>query len=178
VAADGTTHLTWTGGTLQTGYLLFELGQPEPGLTVLAANQQAHTLGPPLAALSCYLLAPIVEVDPPAVSDLLCALRGVQVGFTPASLGIGLGGTSLASLSWPATSGQQGYLLLPLGSAPLPLDASATGATQPISAPTCFVLAPLVAGQVLGVTNGVCAIPGVGTLSGARDSIARGRAGL
>jgi glucose/arabinose dehydrogenase len=166
VITGGTTVLTWSAGTVETGYILL-LYTPNGNLPVtLGAGVQSYTdtLGLPN---TCYLLGPIQGSTLLGISDLLCVFRNIQSGVAPSVLGISLGGTTTATLSWSAVPIADSYILQPIGASLAgAVPASTLSVTRPISGPTCYVVGPFNGSTLLGVTNAVCAWPGFNTLGG------------
>jgi hypothetical protein len=166
VGAGGLATLSWTTGTAQTGYALLRIGAggvaPIP-LGALAARHEdaaGSTEG-----FSCYLLVPLQGDRVLGLSDLLCAIRRIASGNAPGDVAIRMEGPQLARLSWAGAQGADGYLVLPLPQgAPSVVGGGVTTAVYPVNSTTCFLLIATQRGGAVGNSDGVCAVPGVGTL--------------
>lgn len=97
----------------------------------------------------------------------MCFLRA-RIGMAPGDFTIRLNQSFVASFTWTAPSGQDGYLLAPLGGAPVAVAGTATSTTYTLSGPTCFALIATSGGTAIGITDVLCGIPGVATVGAAR----------
>lgn len=174
-APAGGITLGWDSGFSQTGYTLltYNTATASATLTNLPANAVAHTDGTVAnGTVYCYVLAATGTSGVLGLSDLVCGLTGLEAGTVlPSGFTLSLHGTNNASLSWQApTGGADSYLLvrLPLdGSAVThtPLPGDATSSVLPVSAAgACFQLVAY-KGAAYGLTNVVCGVPGISTLS-------------
>jgi hypothetical protein len=128
---------------------------------------------------NCYVVMP-VGGSPPSLdhalgsSDLLCVYPGTRSGIgAPGQLTARLNQTQTATLSWtaPFIGGQSAFLLNALtldGTPPRtvtlpPTQTSVTDDTH--GSITCYSVAVLGGGDVLGYTDTICVVPGQGRLS-------------
>lgn len=171
--------LTWQGGTGQTGYNVLRSGSspamlPLDGPLPPSATEYLDTgtqgfLGQPF----CYVLVP-TGTSGSFVSDFLCTLANTRsITGAPQNFTIRLNQSSTASFTWgpPPAGDQTGYILFKLGelggaSAPKVLPANATSMTHVMQGPTCYVLFVLVGTAIRGNSDVVCAVPGVGNITG------------
>jgi hypothetical protein len=96
------------------------------------------------------------------MSDALCIVGQTRSGLgAPQGFTILTDGSNVATLSWqtPPVVGHTGYVLVPLGQAPIMLSAQATSTSLPLSGPTCFLLVAHTAAAATGNTDILCAIP-------------------
>lgn len=183
--------LTWTSGTLQTGYVIARLS--DLGTTILPPEGPLPAFATAFSdafsstGFLCYVVFAVGPTGALGNSDLLCRLEGVATGAGPANFTVRLNESNTASLSWTPPGPQDAYLLVTFGAEQLALGATATGASVSVSAPSCFVLYALSGATVLGITDVLCAYPGyssfgaapapltdrVPTIQGARDSYSR-----
>ena len=173
--------MNWTGGTVQTGYLVLRLAasgnQILPASGVIPAAATTFTDAAVPSGLACYILVPVgIGSTPLALSDMLCLGIGVQAGAAPGSFTIRMDQSPNVTLSWTAPGPQTSYLLVALdGSSSTEIAASATGVTTPLGASSrCYVLVARIGTAAIGRTNVLCGFVGVSTFgtSGASASLA------
>ncbi len=166
VGAGGVANLTWATGTLQGGYALLRAGAG--GVVVIPLPGSATQYEDPTRlgeGFTCYLLVPVQGDRALGVSDPLCALRGLASGTAPPELAVRFEGPQTARLSWSAVQGADGYLLVPVpAGAPAAVGSGVTSATYPVMQATCFVVVATQRGASVGTSDGVCGLPGIGTL--------------
>lgn len=170
--------LTWSPGTGQTGYLIVRQGFPSGTATVLPAAATplpaATTSYTDVSTLTetayCYVLLPVSSTVL-GMSDVVCILPNTRAGTSrPGNFTLRLNQSSVASLTWIAPGGQDGYILVavPLDGTPqttVSLGAEATGATfNTMGVPACFALVAT-QGSAFGNGDVVCGIPGLATLT-------------
>jgi hypothetical protein len=167
-------RLSWQPGTRQTGYVIVRFG---PQTTVLPAGgplpANATTFEDPFAKLLggtvCYVLVP-TGVAPAVVSDILCYVPNARSPIgAPESIAVRLDQSSTATVTWtaPTFGTPTNYLVFALGATPtVPtfLPATTTSASIPISGTTCFVVLALTGPTATGISDMVCAVPGVATV--------------
>ena len=173
--------LSWSGGSVQTSYEIVRVANT--GTTVLPpdgglpATATAYRDQPPSTdAIDCYLLVPIAGETPLGVSDVLCRALHLQTAVNaPNSFGLSVTSSSTTTLSWLPPAVTTSYVLESLdpngqpGSnysmAVLPSFATATTAT-PTSQAACYVLFTVNDQVLAGISDMLCAVTGVATLTG------------
>ena len=162
--------MSWTGGTVQTGYLVLRLSatgnQILPASGVIPAGATTFTDSAVPAGLACYILVPVgIGTAPLALSDMLCLGTAVQAGAAPGSFTIRMNQSTNASLSWTSPGPQTGYVLIALdGSPSTELAASATSVTLPLGAASrCYILVARIGTSAIGLTDVLCGFAGVTT---------------
>ena len=183
---DQPVHLFWLPGTAQTGYRVARVSSSGTVLLPpggpLAASATTYTdstaTGEPWY---CYGVVPVRDADGLASSDVLCLVTGVR--STPALAGftIRLNQTSVATLQWPAPLlSHTGYVLIAIGPTTryLPFARGVTMADDDTGgAPICYVLVALEGDVPVANTDGLCAAPGLSSLSLAQTTQVRGIVG-
>jgi hypothetical protein len=138
-----------------------------PDLAIPVASAAATSATDPLpdgSFVGCYQLealnAPGTVI---ARSDLLCVVVGISFGTGPLPISVQLNQSPNATVRWGAALGAVAYVLVPLGTTRFqPLPAAQTSAVDSTGGgPTCYVVATVSASGVTGVSNVVCAIPGL-----------------
>jgi virginiamycin B lyase len=167
--ADGT-RLTWLSGRGHTGYAVARLTGSAlsmlPAAGPLSPDATSFLdVGPP-GGLSCYAVLPL-GTNPQALSDVLCAAPGLRTATgSPENVTLRLNQSSMATLTWtaPLAGGHDGYAVVTLGGPALVLNGAATTTSIAISGPTCYVVAALRGGAILGHSDFVCGIPHMSNL--------------
>ena len=168
----------WSPGIAQSGYLIARLsasgnallppsGAPlSPGATIYV------DLSPTSDPLSCYTLL-VLQGNPPALignSDVLCTFAGVGAGLMPSNPTLQLNESTVATVSWAASSfaPDASYLVLALGDAglrPISVPQGVTFITDDTGGvATCYAVLTLVDGVASGNTDLLCGIPGLSRL--------------
>lgn len=170
---SGAVALTWTGGTVQTGYDLYRIGAS--GTTILgplATTAVSYTDSSSLTGqYYCYVLAPLNGTTPLGLSDAYCYLPRTHAGTAPSNFAVQLNQSATATLTWTAPGGQSGYTmaLIPLSGGSTTTSTIAGAATSFSanigSADMCFVLIAQAGATVLGNSDALCALPGITTLT-------------
>jgi hypothetical protein len=160
--------LNWEPGTKQSSFALARIsGQ---GTTLLPAG---GTLPPTTTSYTdagvpggpvCYVLFTLAGAaqDPPTSSNIVCLLAQTRTASgAPQDFGVRLAQPRQTLLTWqsPPGGGHDGYILAPFGRPPIALGPDATSAVDSIGAATCYVLFAQRAGQLVGNTDILCAIP-------------------
>jgi hypothetical protein len=174
--ATGPLRLTWAAGTLQTGYAVVRADLATgasttfPAAGLLPATTTNFTdPAPDGAQFPCYVAIAAGTAGAVGVSDLLCAVDGLQAGAgAPGGFTLALEQSPLAHLSWmaPTVAGVAALRLhvFPFAGAgrSVHLPASVTSATDDTGGqPQCYLLvAEDSAGGALGNTDLLCGIPG------------------
>jgi photosystem II stability/assembly factor-like uncharacterized protein len=172
--------LTWTRGTLQSGY--FALRVALPGGTVGVLPSDGSLLPAPAQSIQdtsvlsqlayCYQVVPWGTSSALGHSDRECVVpaTGSATGG-PKAFTLRMNQGSMATLTWTGPGGQDAYLLeaLPLnGSAPrfVPFAGTATRAVDNTGGvPTCYLIAPTLKGSALGQSEMLCGLPGSAALT-------------
>jgi subtilisin family serine protease len=169
-SGNGGVRLTWQGGTGQSGYQVLRLAGGTttalPFFTPLAADATSYvdTLAP-LGGV-CYLLLPL-GTNPQVLSDLVCTIVGFHTPTgSPQDFTLRLNESSSASLSWgpPANATPDAYLLIPLGGTGQALAGTATSAKLSASGFSCYLLAAMRTGSLVGYSDILCGVPGVSNM--------------
>jgi uncharacterized delta-60 repeat protein len=161
--------LTWSGGEQQLAYLVARW----PAAIAVLPNRATTSYSDRAPAydrnLNCYAVSPLDANGPLASSDLLCAQLGLRSpNGVPQDFTLRLNQSMTAALSWSATSGHLGYLLLsvPFDFNPprvVGLPSEARGATDAIGETfTCYQLYAMYP-VGLAQTDLVCGLPGAST---------------
>lgn len=180
----GPIELWWDGGTLQTGYTLLKYNTSTAAATLIALPGNATSYSDTTAAngvVYCYALAATGGTGFLGLSDLECALAGLQAGtVVPGAFRLALNQTATATLTWtPPSGGADAYLLvvIPLDGSPdssVSLGGSAVSATHAVvPAGTCFQLTAF-KGTAFGLTDVVCGMPGVTTFAASGNPLGAG----
>ncbi len=163
-------QLSWQPGTAQTGYRVLRLAGGTttmlPLTGPLPADATSYLDSTALSGAVCYLLLPL-GTNPPALSDLVCAIHGFHTPTgSPQNFTLRLNQSSSASLTWspPAGALQDSYVLIPLGGAGQQLVGTATSASLSASGLTCYLLAAMRSGALIGYTDILCGVPGISNL--------------
>lgn len=169
-SSSGGAGMSWTGGTVQTGYLVLRLSAtanqilPTSGVIPAAATAFSDSSVP--SGLACYILVPVgIGSAPLALSDMLCLGTAVQAGAAPGSFTIRMNQSTNATLSWTAPGPQNSYLLVALdGSSSTDIPGTATSVTVPLGAASrCYVLVARIGTSAIGRTDVLCGFAGVST---------------
>ena len=165
--------LSWDGGLGQTAYTLLKYNTATTAADLISLPGSALTYVDPTpdGAMYCYLLVAIEGSTTLGVSDLECALTGLQGGSLVAgNFTLALEQTSTAKLTWGTPlGGVDGYTLvvIPLSGSPmvtLPLASALTTTTHNTAGvPTCYLLISARAAD-FGLTNLLCGFPGLSSL--------------
>jgi hypothetical protein len=172
-AAGGGTALTWRGGDAQAGYYIGRLAGgtasvlPTSG-TPLPATATAFVDPDPIPGqANCYAVAPVDTVGPLGRSALVCQIPDTaSASGAPSAFTLRFSNGE-ALLTWSGPGAQTGYALgiYPQdGSTPRYRRMPWTAAREAVTIPTCFVVVAETASTVLGHSNFLCAVPGVGTI--------------
>ena len=177
----GSIDLSWDGGTAQTGYTLLKYNTATATATLIAVGAAATSYSDAAVTngiVYCYVLA---ATNPAllGLSDLECAMAGQETGafvpgaFVPGAFSLALNQSANATMTWTTPAGGvDSYLLsrIPLNGSPITTVALGSGATSTVQATvaagTCFQLIAF-RGATYSLTDVLCGIPGVSTLSGA-----------
>ncbi len=187
---SGGVHLSWLGGTGESGYFIQRIILADGSSSILPSATtmlpaSATTFNDPPAAgqppppngIDCYVLLPQNTNPPNQRSDLLC----VNFGFHSASgspqnftMKLNQSGTSstpgTASFTWEAPAGvaPDSYVLRNMLTnadlTPAPAG-SATSATMSANGASCYALGAIRGGGLAGYTDWACGLPGFATLS-------------
>jgi hypothetical protein len=175
-------QLSWTVGTQQTGYEILRFAANSGSLAVLpsggsplpAPAQSYQDIGSLTESLYCYALVPLSNTTALGSSDPVCLAPGTRsAGGAPPSFTLRLNQSTVASLTWTAPGGQDGYVLVALTSNGTWhsqfLSASSVSTTDDTAGqPTCYVLLPAANGSVMGNSDEVCGLPGNATVAAAQ----------
>lgn len=170
---------SWQGGSAQDGYLLARAG--DSGVALLPPSGQPLAAGAtsyvdaavPASGLVCYLLLPVAGSPPAPIasSDLLCTL-GARMGIAPAAVSVRLDQSTLARIGWTPSAGLQAlgatYALVVVGGDALELVPVPGGAVEVPhetgGAARCYAVVSAVDGVPVGLSDLVCAVPGLARL--------------
>ena len=170
-------QMTWTGGALQTGYLIARFSEagvdvlPSAG-SPLPASAVMYSDGLTSTGAVCYELFALGGGGTLGNSDVLCKLNNVAAGAAPGNFTVRLHESSLASFTWSPSGSPTGYALRAIGGELIALGGATTTASMSIAAPTCFVLLAFTGAALLGNTDVVCALPGYANFGAAPASAA------
>jgi hypothetical protein len=170
----------WQAGAAQDGYLMGRMSSDgtellPAGGQPLAASTTSY-VDPVVAVngVSCYLLLPVAGSPPTVIanSDLLCTLGGTRAGLATTAIAVRLDQTNLARVSWtvPAALASQApaFTLVVLGgNTPelIPVPAGALQITHDTGgALRCYGVIVMAGGAPIGLSDVVCAIPGLARL--------------
>jgi hypothetical protein len=184
----GSAELSWTGGTQQTGDLVLRYALdsgtiaplPADGSLLPAPAQSFQDTAALPEQLYCYQLVPWNDAGAVGVSDELCLYpRTRSATGAPPTFTVRLNQGHTASLSWSASGGQDGYLLVgqAIGGEPRLqlLGANQTSATDDtLGLATCYQLLPMVAGAPVGNSDTLCAVPGQATVGASQPAALQG----
>ena len=164
--------LTWQGGNGQSGYRVLRMSSAGTVLLPIVGQLPVDAisftdLSAPAGPV-CYALLPL-GTDPQALSDLVCTVVGFHTPFgSPQGFTLRLNQSTQASMSWapPANVMPDSYLLVPLGGTGQALEGSTTSARLSATSGgmSCYVLAAMRTGTIVGYTDILCGIPGISNL--------------
>ncbi len=169
---------SWQPGTAQTGYYLARMSaagttllpSADTPLPATATSYGDFTLG--ADGIYCYFLLPLAGTPaaPIGNSDLLCGMRGTRNGAAAGGLSIRLDQSSRAILSWtpPLLAGAApDFALVAMGGDAqlMPVPPGLSQMTHETGgAPHCYFVLTMVGGAAIGVSDVVCAVPGLARL--------------
>lgn len=178
-----TMELSWESGALQSGYLLTRLNIATGEVTQLgpvAGDGRLYVdTRAPADVLLCYVLTPVRDGVGVGLSDFLCAQRGIRSGPTPPiGITLSLNQSNTATLTWSAPSGLVDFYALmvftpdnPAGQV-IGIDRSARQFDHDTRGlPACYLLAGF-RGEVMGVSDMMCGVPGFARLDVATSATA------
>jgi len=136
----------------------------------------------------CYVAMPWSDSAPLGTSDQICVYpHAHSASGAPDQFTLRLNESNTASLDWTGPAGEDGYVLeaLPQSGPPrlIPFAANVTSAVDDTGGiPTCYLLAPMAGGSMLGNSDMLCGVPGTSTIGSGQQTtlsgaIARIRAG-
>jgi hypothetical protein len=173
---------TWQSGAAQDGYFVLRVANDVP--QVLPAGGQplpksaTSYLDPVVApnALSCYLVVPIAasvgtSPAPIANSDVLCTLGGIRTGLSTDTIAVRLDQSSLARINWTIPSALTGlapeFTLIALGGSEpeaIPVAGALQFTHETGGVPRCYGVVVNAGGTPIGLSDVVCAVPGLARL--------------
>jgi uncharacterized repeat protein (TIGR01451 family) len=177
-AAGGGAALSWTGGSIQAGYLVGRIAGgvttifPGGGVPLPPGTTGFVDPSPEPGEANCYTVAPVDGAGQPyGLSDLVCLIPGTASpsGAAP-NFSLQLRESPTAHFTWDPPGGQTVYALYvyPLDGTPsrrrIINGASTSVAVSTGGIPTCFVLLAANGATALGNTDALCAVPGFSTL--------------
>jgi len=170
---------SWLPGSAQSGYYLARVSAagtallPGGGMALPATATTYADFTLAADGIYCYSLLPLAGAPaaPIGNSDLLCGMRGTRSGLAPGGLSVRLDQSSRATLNWsvPIIAGgaPPSFALIVLGPEPevIPMPPGSVQASHETGgAARCYAVLTMAGSTTIGVSDVVCAIPGLAHL--------------